>query len=404
MRRRAMCLGLAAALLLGGCSPATDSGTAEPTSTPQAEASRRRCHLDPSSTLPPTPPALPSGDGARLVHYNAYPYSDGFRGVVALPDGTVYAVGQREEPRDGNPCGPRRTWSYALRWDGTRWHELPELGEVVEPQQIAASDDGDLWVFGHCPATVASGDPDGCAARWDGTSWSPSVLDNPQVAGAAVLGRNDVWTATYDALYHWNGERWQDRRPPLHIRALNRAPSGQMWIAGDKDGQVTLARWSGHRWDLLPRPRIPRLYGSKQGETMVHDLAVGEQGEVWVLASMYWTCGEEETQCTRPVLMRWSGGQWLVKAMSKEFVIGQRIVSDGAGGLWMVVSRGLGRFTGGKWKTYPITRGPFGGRSVAALARRPGAATLWAVGEDQTEAEEMPFTNGMIWRLDAEPA
>lgn len=129
------------------------------------------------------------------------------------------------------------------------------------------------------------------------------------------------------------------------------------------------------------------------------DLAVGEQGEVWVLGSMYWVCGEEETTCTRPVLMKWDGVRWLVRVMPERFSMGSTIVSDGEGGLWATVSRDLGRFTGGKWRTYPIARGPLGGRSVLALTRRPGAATVWAVGEDHTEAEETPFTNGMIWRF-----
>ncbi|WP_327588135.1 hypothetical protein OHA25_14805 [Nonomuraea sp. NBC_00507] len=339
------------------------------------------------------------------MHYNTYPYRDRFLGVAALRDGTVYAVGDRQFPRqDNNPCGPISQLSYALRWDGERWQELPELDQVVEPQQVAASSDGGLWVFGHCPATVASSDPAGCAARWDGTSWTLSVLDNAQVSGAAVFGRDDVWATTYDALHHWNGERWRAQRPPFGVRAhaLAGTASGQVWIAGDKDGRVALARWSDRRWSLLPRPQIPRLYGAKQGETRVLDLAVGEQGEVWVLGSMHWVCGVE-TMCTRPVLMRWGGGRWLLKVMPERFTVGGSIVFDGAGGLWITVSGGLGRFTGGKWKTYPITRGPFGGRSVAGLARRPGSASVWAVGEDHTEAEEMPFTNGMIWRLDVKP-
>ncbi|MGP3955822.1 hypothetical protein ACTWPT_07475 [Nonomuraea sp. 3N208] len=362
-------LGLAAALLAAGCSPVTGSGAADPAPRPQAKASPgsgktspgRRCHLDPNSTLPPTPPPLPSGDGARLVHYNTYPYRDRFLGAAALRDGTVYAVGDRQFPRQDNPCGPIRQLSYALQWDGVRWQELPELDQVVEPQEVAASGDGGLWVFGHCPATVASSDPDGCAARWDGTSWMLSVLDSAQVKGAAVFGRDDVWAATYDALHHWNGERWQAQRSPFGVRALEGTASGQMWIAGAKDGRVTLARGSDRRWSLLPHPPIPRLYGAKQGETMVLDLAVGEQGEVWVLGSMYWVCGEEETMCTRPVLMRWGGGRWLVNVMPERFTVGGSIVSDGAGGIWTTVSRGLGRFTGGKWKTYPITKGPVGG-------------------------------------------
>ncbi|MEU6743308.1 hypothetical protein [Streptosporangium sandarakinum] len=399
--------GLAMAALSAGCSTAPGAGVtasspgprAGPSPGPVKTSPRRPCHLYPGSTLAPTPPPLPSGTGTRLVHYNAYPYDDDFRAVAALPDGTVYAVGQRGFPAPGDPCGPRRMLTYALRWDGLRWHELPELDRVVEADRVAASRDGALWVFGLCRAAVTGGHPDGCAARWDGTSWTVSVLEGPGVTGAAAAGRDEVWAVTSAGLHRWDGDRWLSQRPPFPVNALQATASGQVWIAGDEDGHIVLARRNGHRWDPVPRPPIPRLYGDRQRETRVLALAVGDRGEVWVLGSMYRICGEEEMMCTRPVLMRWSGGRWLVRVAPEGLSVGRDIVSDGAGGLWTTVPRGLGRLTGGRWRTYEVVRGPLGGRSVAALARRPGSASVWAVGQDHTESETMPFTNGMIWSV-----
>ncbi|MEU9836690.1 hypothetical protein AB0D67_34575 [Streptosporangium sp. NPDC048047] len=407
--------------LSAGCSAAPGPGATVPSPGPQAEprpgaawtppgavttspgpvetSPGNRCHLHPGSTLPPTPPPLPSGGGMRLVHYNAYPYGDDYRAVTALPDGTVYAVGEREFPATGDPCGPRRTLTYAMRWDGRRWHGLPELDRVVEAHRIAASRDGTLWVFGLCNAIKANGGSDSCAARWDGTSWTVSVL-NAGGAGAATTGRDEVWAATSDRIRHWDGERWLSQRSPFRVKALQATASGQVWIAGDEGGHVALARRSGRRWTSVPRPPIPRLYGDRQRETVVAALAVGDGGEVWVLGSMYRICGAEEMMCIRPVLMRWSGGRWLVRVVPERLSIGRDIVADGAGGLWVTVPHGVGRLTGGRWRTYEADRGPLGGRSVAALARRPGSASVWAVGRDHTESEEMPFTNGMIWRLD----
>ncbi|MFF0305787.1 hypothetical protein ACFYSC_00085 [Streptosporangium sp. NPDC004379] len=400
--------------LSAGCSAAPGSGATVPSPGPQAGPSPgaawtpsgavatspgNRCHLHPDSTLPPTSPPLPSGGGMRLVHYNAYPYGDDYRAVTALPDGTVYAVGEREFPATGDPCGPRRTLTYAMRWDGRRWHGLPELDRVVEVGRIAASRDGALRVFGRCSATTMSGGSDVCTARWDGTSWTVSVLDSG-VTGVAATGRDEVWAATSGRIHHWDGDRRLSQRPPFRVGALQATASGQVWIAGDEGGHIAVARRSGRRWTPVPRPPIPRLYGERQRETVVVALAVGDGGEAWVLGSMYRICGEEETTCVRPVLMRWSGGRWLVRVVPERLSIGRDIVADGAGGLWTTVPHGLGRLTGGRWRTYEADRGPLGGRSVAALARRPGSASVWAVGRDHTESEEMPFTNGMIWRLD----
>lgn len=395
-----MCSILAAALLLTGCSAADSKNLAEPEPEPTPE---RRCSLFRDSTLAPTPPPLPSGGDVRLVHYNAYPYSDGFSSVVALRDGTAYAVGQRQFPTPNHPngpCGPRRWSSIVLRWDGTSWQELPAPERVVEPRHVTATSDGHVWVFGICKDPSANGGWRGCVTHWDGTAWTASEFqdEGTEFAGVAAFARDDVWTGTYDTLEHWDGGRWQARRPPLHIGALEGTGSGTLWIAGEKDGHPALARWTGREWRSVPRPPIPRVY-KDQGETLVRDIAVGDQGEVWVLGSMYWICGEEEMTCIRPVLMKWDGVRWTVKVMPERFSIGS-IVSDGAGGLWATAPRNLAHFTGGEWENHPITRGPLGGRTVAQLARSPRASTIWAVGQDGTEDEKMPFSNGAIWKMD----
>ncbi|HEX4811886.1 MAG TPA: hypothetical protein VFV66_03935 [Nonomuraea sp.] len=410
MRRRTTCQTRAAMVLavlvlgVAGCSAAGGAGVPDPVRVPPVKTSSARpCRLDPGATLPPTPPALPYGEGVRVVHYNTYPYRDGYQGVAAPAGGTVYAVGQREVPRTSGACGPYRRVTYALRWDGGHWRELPELDAVLDVRWVAGSDEGELWVFGSCRESAARAVPDGCMARWDGTSWTTSPLDGPRAEGVAVFGRDDIWTASLDAVHHWDGGRWQARPVPFQVHALHGTASGELWVAGVKGGQIALARWSGGSWTLMPRPPVPRLYPGLRQETYPITLAAGERGEVWVQGILGRTCGEEEAQCGRPVLARWSGGRWLVEVppekLFKEGVI-RTIVSDGSGGVFAAVLEGVARFTGGKWTIHEAARGPLGGRTVTALAHAPGAAgTLWAVGQDDTEAEQTPFANGMIWRL-----
>ncbi|NUT42923.1 MAG: hypothetical protein HOV86_23350, partial [Thermoactinospora sp.] len=73
-------------ILVAACSSGPPPGAAR-TERPEARPTQV-CHRDPESTLPPTPPQLPTGDTARMVHYNTYPFSDTFTSVAALPDGT----------------------------------------------------------------------------------------------------------------------------------------------------------------------------------------------------------------------------------------------------------------------------------------------------------------------------
>ncbi|MEV4179485.1 hypothetical protein [Nonomuraea sp. NPDC049709] len=354
------------------------------------------CQLDPESTLPPTPPQLPMGDTVRMVHYNTYPFSDTFTSVQALSDGTVYALGWRKYPKGPSACGPHKQAVVVLRWDGTAWRPLPEFDQVVWPQQLTATADGKVWVFGRCPRNTARG----CAAAWDGTAWTVTDFGHDWTfeVGATVTGQR-IWAGSYERIWEWDGTNSSTRKAPIPIHALAGGATDEVWIAGMTDGHPALARWNGQSWSRPPKPQIPRLYGDKQGKTEPYGLAVGDNGEVWMQARMYWICGEEESMCARPLLLKWAAGRWTVTVMPEKSRLGH-IVSDGTGGLWAIRNSKLARYFGGRWTSYKVPAGPYGGRSVMRLARAPGQATVWAVGEDHTESELMPFTNGIIWRLE----
>ncbi|NUP65609.1 MAG: hypothetical protein HOW71_25945, partial [Nonomuraea sp.] len=308
---------------------------------------------------------------------------------------TAYALGWREYPPGPSACGPLKRAVVVLRGDGTAWRPLPEFGQMTEPQQLTATTDGKVWVFGRC----ARDGSHGCAASWDGGAWTVTDFGDrePFYRGAAITGPR-VWAGGDEQIREWDGTRWTARKAPIGIKALAGSATDEVWVAGMKDGRPALARWNGRSWSRTPTPPIPRLYGDKQQQTEPYGLAVGDNGDVWVQAWMYWVCGEEETTCVRSLLLKWAAGRWTVTAMPEESRLGQ-IIADGAGGLWAGRDGELARYSGGRWTGYEVPAGPYGGRSVTGLARAPGRSTVWAVGRDETEAEEMPFTNGVIWRL-----
>ena len=130
------------------------------------------------------------------------PSASGVSGLRIYGPDRVWAAGSTSAGQFGD--------SYAARWDGTRWHELPAYdGGFYEAfVDVAAPSDDDVWAVGNGRGigTVAPVVP--VLAHWDGTAWtktpiswipSPSGINVGSVTSLAVDDSgNPAWIGIGD--------------------------------------------------------------------------------------------------------------------------------------------------------------------------------------------------------------
>ena len=153
------------------------------------------------------------------------------------------------------------------------------------------------------------------------------------LAGAAVLGPQDVWAFGQDffggkplGARHWNGHRWTAPPSGHSLVAGSGLAANDVWAVGGKQ----VAHWNGHVWkrtsvaSLLPPTTL-----------FVHSALIGvyEQSpaSVWAVGS-----GDRQDEGGPVVVLHFNGHSWS-KAAQGGFGNPSQIVPDGSGGLWIPV-------------------------------------------------------------------
>ncbi|MFC6933857.1 hypothetical protein ACFQHO_28235 [Actinomadura yumaensis] len=244
--------------------------------------------------------------------------------------------------------------------------------------------------------------------HWDGARWTrvDVPFDGPFAGRMAVAAEpgGTAWgllTGFYrnpldDRVFRFEGGRWVQQDVPLppqettELTSIAAGSAENVWIAGvTSDGQGAAVpftlRWDGTRWqrnDLSGPYRDVRL----GAVTRRHAWAFTTAGS--------WQQGTEERR-----LWRFARGGWSAVAdvphvgggARPEYV---RPVLDGRGRVW-TPGAGAGRscyqhWDGTEWRTvYGPERDAAARCVVHDLVRVPGTRSLWAVGEDETNAR--PF-------------
>lgn len=173
------------------------------------------------------------------------PSASWISGIRILGPGRVWATGTV-------PTGPQFGDSYAARWDGTSWHELPVYdGGLYEGfVDVAPVSGDDVWAVGTARGigTVSPLVP--VLAHWDGTTWTktpmrwiepPNGLTVGSVTSLALDARNrPAWIAL--------GDTWGN---PPNAAAYARFENGE-WVEhyGPTDS------WQSH-----PRMHVTQIPG-----------------------------------------------------------------------------------------------------------------------------------------------
>ncbi|GAA3211261.1 hypothetical protein [Actinocorallia longicatena] len=331
--------------------------------------------------------------------------------------------------------------SFAVPAHGAEgWREvaLPFLWPRNGVEGIGASGPSDVWIAGYQGSipifspplsTIVWTDGNPVVRRWDGTAWREYPLPGfsgdgrvtrvaASASGTWVLGRGNGAQGIYLARFA-SGAFTRVAAPAGLSTAtdLTAGPAG-IWLSGvDSSSQVFLARWDGAAWQRTPVPagffgltsvtgtganeafatgeRVRpapgqgtryaalRWNGTSWSETAVPDQADGADGGLVSAAAAapadVWAVGAFST-ASGSKLRRWNGSTWQSAPQPAELPYPQRVVSDGAGRLWLAGQNEAGttvllRRTSTGWSVVPAPA-----LRLTSITALPGADVLWAAG------------------------
>ncbi|MEU8382870.1 hypothetical protein [Streptosporangium sp. NPDC048865] len=401
-------------LLISACA-ASPVGPAAPAATPAPGGTAPRSPAPPGSTSPAPAPRDPSaspvatGAAAASAEWAAV-------GSAKLPGGTAlldvaatgprdaWAVGYQEsaEDREGTPA--------VLRWDGSRWREMP-LGPEAGAHRlegVGAAGPGDVWVVGNGPGAFA--------AHWDGREWAPhrpfGVAEDYRLADVTASG-DGAWFAANGpsgavVLERAGGEFRNALSTKGTLDAIT-SGQGHVWAVGTSETRTPLV-WHGTAgsWESLETPPVPG--GRLSGVWQVSPSEVWAVGRISA-AGPEGGAGPESragAEGAVPLVMRWDGTRWtrVEVPVSRGSLHG--VTALGPGDLWIsgVDADHAGQvlvlhFDGTAWsreygplfRAYTSTQqydetDDVGG---TGLTRVPGTGTLWAVGSVGVGDDEKAF-------------
>jgi hypothetical protein len=169
---------------------------------------------------------------------------------------------------------PSEVWLCAgtevLRFDGASF----SVSDVTTPTgldgltSIWASSATDVWAVGD----------DAIVARFDGTTWSRTIVGSPFKAAVWGTSTSDVYALDTFELQHWDGTQWSE------IDLENGAGEGGLWGAAADDlwlvtGRESPTYYDGNSWTTIETDFIGDLaaiWGSSARDVW----AVGSAGQI----------------------------------------------------------------------------------------------------------------------------
>jgi hypothetical protein len=220
------------------------------------------------------------------------------------------------------------------------------------------------------------------ALHWNGTQWSVAHtwnLPGAEITGVTAVSPTDVWVfgaggATGGiGTWHFNGSTWSEDTGAAGIEVASALSSRNIWAIGSngENPDNRIAHYTGRSWHVVSSPVFDK----------------GQLNDVLALsAKEVWAVGDEFSRKAAPALLaEYNGSTWSSVPVPYKALL-NRIVSDGAGGFWIVAQPEessatwlLHRSSSGTWsKTVisPAGSNVFGLSLVGGTTSELGAGTV----------------------------
>jgi hypothetical protein len=302
------------------------------------------------------------------------------------------------------------------RWNGTAWSQVTTPatpGNTALLLGVSASSASDAWAVGRTQVNKSSFE--GLALHWNGTAWSvspgfPAALSpfgGASAAGVADISPGDAYAIGNSAatavgtLAHWNGTAWSPVSLPLPAHAnsnttldtISATGPGDVWIVGtfldsaNGQNETFAEHFNGTAWKVVAMPPVtnPNINAFFQ----FNGLKANSASDVWAVGVSGVT---DVTDSQKTLIEHFNGTAWsIVPSPSPGSIdaLSGVTTSNAASNVWAVgtdtpagtsVPQTLTlNWNGTRWN---VVASPDPGSSdqIGAVATKPGAANVWAVG------------------------
>jgi hypothetical protein len=286
--------------------------------------------------------------------------------------------------------GGRHKTAFAFHWDGASWTQapLPSTGYTVT--ELAS-----VWVFGPSLAIAvgethtnypSSGDRF-MAFRYNGTSWRPvKAISGARGGWTGVDGTSasDIWTV--GSLYgsgpvtaHFDGTGWTMSSAPGPrggaLAGVGDVGSGDVWgVSVSGTGQPVADHYDGTSWSRSTTPTF--------------DVSAGLDGVDGLAGTDVWAVGSSGAVPFRPLILRWSSGEWSIDdtiALPDSYLRGVAVRNEAD--VWAVGrdvqgSRGVvARWNGSAWSSVSTSNLP----AYSFVSVHLVGSQVWLGGERTTQ-------------------
>jgi len=345
--------------------------------------------------------APPTGQNAALTS------------VATVSDSGAWAVGYHSGSAFTN-VGAK---ALIDKWNGTGWSQVATPatpGNTALLLGVSASSATDAWAVGRTQINKSSFE--GLALHWNGTAWSVSAgfpaalspVGGASAAGVADISPSDAYAIGNSAatavgsLVHWNGTAWSPVTLPLPrnansnttLNAISAHGPGDVWIVGtfldsaNHRNETFSEHFNGTAWNVVPMPPVK---GSNiNAFFQFNGIKANSRSDVWAVGDR----GVIDVPDSQKTLIEhFNGRAWsIVPSPSPGSIdaLSGVTTSNASNNVWAVgadvrAGTSAGRTLTLNWNgtAWRVVSSPNAGSTdgVGAVATKPGAAIVWAVGE-----------------------
>ena len=302
-------------------------------------------------------------------------------------------------------------------WNGTAWSEVvtpATPGNTALLFGVSASSATDAWAVGRTQVNKSSFE--GLALHWNGTAWSVSPgfpaalspLGGASAAGVADISPGDAYAIGNSAatavgsLAHWNGTAWSPVTLPLPagansnttLNAISAHGAGDVWIVGtfldsaNGRNETFSEHFNGTAWRVVRMPPVKSpnrnaffQFNAVKANSPSDVWAVGDRGVIDVPSSQ------------KTLIEHFNGTAWSIvpsPSPGSIDVLSGVTTSNASNNVWAVgadvpAGNPAGQTLTLNWNgtAWNVVASPNTGSTdeVGAVATKPSAAIVWAVGE-----------------------